>query len=911
MRSQDPTNPIIRMKLHHPRLADDIVIREQLHADLEQSSGSQFTLVSAPAGYGKSTLISSWLARHNSPSAWLSLDESDSDIHTFLLYGIAAVHTIFPDSCQETLMQLKAKELLKPELLAGIFANDLEALADSFIFVLDDFHRIQGTAVPELLDSLLAHPPDNLSLIILSRRDPPLSLGALRAHAVMSTIRARDLRFTKAEAHTFLKRASGRPLTEKTLMFIYETTEGWAAGLRLAAGVLRNRHEEDAFAHHFSGDILQIKDFLAKEVISYQLPTARDWLRKTAILDHFCAPLCEAVCADQDCEEGKALCGPDFIQLIIDSGLPYSALDERRMWYRYHHLVQEFLKRELEIKTEPEERAKLHRRAATWLESQGFLEEAIRHFLRAGDPAAAGRMIVRRQRTIFNGEQWHRLAQWLRELPAETVGSEPELLLLETWLLVFRGEDSAACASLDRLEALTAGEMQNAGSSEPLLGSISAIRSRLSYVEAQAESAKEHAENALAWLPSDYYSERGYALVHLAGAYQMRGDLKKAHQIIYDALTGASKPPVILQSRLLSALCFLDWISADLSTLQQTAAAHIELGIKYNLAESSALGQYFNGIVHYARNKLSDAETYLLQIVGDSKIPNLEFFIDGTLALASVYQARGQVAKAKETVESLYTRLLKIGNIQGLADTQAYQAELALLEGNVAEAFSWAQQFDAEPLRPMYKFYAPVLTLVKVLIAEGSTQSHERAASLLNRLETFFGRTHNTHFLVAVHALKALRCGVQGDQVAAEEDLHKAITLAQPGHLIRVFVDLGSGLIRPLHGLNLDDEGQRYVGQILAAFRDTGTQSNVPNKQSVAMNASANHGPLPEALTRRELQVLAMLAKRLSNKEISAQLFISPATVKRHSENIYIKLGVHNRRDAVAKASALDLFSDG
>jgi LuxR family maltose regulon positive regulatory protein len=339
----------------------------------------------------------------------------------------------------------------------------------------------------------------------------------------------------------------------------------------------------------------------------------------------------------------------------------------------------------------------------------------------------------------------------------------------------------------------------------------------------------------------------------------------------------------------------MNWIAADLPALQLTAKQYFELGLEVGLAETTSVGRYFLGIVQYHHNEFAKAEASLAAVVSERRVPNLEYFTESAFALASVYQARGQGGKAREMVESVCEQLLRVRNTTLLQRAQAYQADLALRQGRMAEALSWAQGFDPEPFESQYRFFDPRLTLAKVLVARGSADSRRQADGLLTRMEAFFAKIHNTRFLIEVLCLQALLHDAQGDEPAAREVLGRALGLAQPGGFIRLFVDLGSGIARILNGLDLDVDGLHYVGRILAAFRGDGQPQTVE---------TPDHN-----LSKRELEILALLAEELSNKQISDRLCISPATVKRHTENLYHKLGVRDRRKAVAKAMALAILS--
>jgi LuxR family maltose regulon positive regulatory protein len=409
-------------------------------------------------------------------------------------------------------------------------------------------------------------------------------------------------------------------------------------------------------------------------------------------------------------------------------------------------------------------------------------------------------------------------------------------------------------------------------------------------------------------LPAFCLIERAYALEHLAGAHLWRGDEKQARQLLYDALAGSAQPDSEYDGRLLTALGLLAWTTTDLSMLRQTAARCVELADEIGSADSIMYGQYLSGLAYYDANDLPKAETFLNNVVTNKRTPNSQYFAQSAFALASVYQANGLSEQANEIANLVCEQMLKLRNTVGLSEALSFQAELALRQGHLVKAVGWAQQFDSGPLQPVYKFYVPVFTQAKVLIAENSTKSRKRAGDLLRQLVMV--QTHNSRFQITVLGLQALLWEAQGDAPAAQEALQKAVLLAQPGGCVRLFADLGAGLKPLLHQLDLGVEGSGYVARILAAFPDTQTENSAAIKRSVMIKGFASCQPLPDPLTRRELQVLTMLSERLSSKEISERLCISSATVKRHRENIYQKLGVHGHREAVSRAQELALVPD-
>ena len=888
--------PIIRTKLNRPRLTKDLVRRDAVHAALDERGQQSLILVSAPAGYGKSIFVSQWLESRAGRAAWLSLDESDSDLRTFLGYVVAAVQTVVADACSDTMAQLEASVLAPLPILAGYLSNDFDELEELLVLVLDDYHRVTDPAVHELLNHLLKHPPAGLQLVVISRYDPSLALGALRAHNKVTEVRVHDLMFTVAQTGAFLEQATGKRFSSAAVERLHEVSEGWVAGFRLVTLAAMHHPDPEAFLLNVDGRIRNIKEYLVGEVLSHQPPAMVDSLCITSILNRFCAPLCEAVAADEDGRDAVHIDGSAFLGLLEDSGLFCVALDESGEWYRYHHLFQDLLGRQLKARRTQAEIAALHRRAAAWFEAQGFLEEAIHHIQHADGPAEVGRLIVRHRTEILNQEQWYRLDLWLQLLSAKIIEADPELMMLQAWRLLNQGRGPEAYSLLDRIEAII-GPGPWSGATEHLRGSVDALRTQQRYEEGQWDLVIRLAEQALQRLPPERASERAFTCFIKGGALQMGGDLEGARTFITDQLTDTAPLAGIYRTRLEASLCFVNWMAADLPSLRFGADRYLELAETFGLAESIAIAGYFLGILEYQLNCLSQAETSLLSVVSERRVPNLDYYTESAFALASVYQAGGREVKARETVHSVCEHLLGVGNDTLLRRAQAYEADLAMRQGRITDALGWARRFDPEPFEASPRFFEPRLTLARVLIAEGEKPSLERAGVLLQRLEAFFTEIHNIRFLIEVFALQALLHAQKGEEPAALSALGRAVQLAQPSGFIRLFVDLGPGLVALLNRLDLDAQGLAYVGQMLSAFSGDGKTS---------MDKA-----LAQSLTRREVEFLNLLAEGLTNKEIADQLCISVSTVKRHTENIYQKLDVHGRLKAVAKALELSIIHAG
>ena len=891
-------------KLSPPRTAGDLVRRARVRELLDRSLEHSLTLVCAPAGYGKTTLLSDWLADSGHPYVWLSLDESDNDLVVFLSYFVTAIRTVYTQACTNTLGLLAAPELPPPTRLANALANDLEALpcqpgpADGrcCILVLDDYHIVHNEAISALLGEIWRYPPRTMHLILSTRLDPNFPLDVLRARGEVSEIRMRELRFTREEVAVFMKQATGLPLDEPAVTLLAERTEGWAAGLRLAALTLTTHDDIHGHLAELPADNRYVMDYLMGEVLSHIPVATQEFLLKTSILDRLSGPLCDAVTGVAEPQRR----GQDYLEWLAHAGLFTWSVDPQQQWYHCHHLFRRLLRIQLEQRHGPAEIALLHIRASAWLGGKGFVDEAMEHSLTAGDMAEAIRLVETHRHAAMNQERWLDLQRWLNRLPRQVIDEHPELVLAEAWLLHHRAALVDVSACLARAGVL----MQQTPLADEarlgLQGEIDALTSQLVYWTADTERTLTLAQRALVETPIEHSYVRSIAWMFFGGALALRGDLGDAIAAVHEGLREDRFHSNTYAPRLLLTLCLIYWMAADLPQVLQTADHLLELARERNLAESVDWAQYFRGCTHYQQNDLETAARNFAAVVSEHRAAHGVLLPQSTFGLASTHQAQGLVEPARDDAATVAKYALEMNNPAMLATARAFEAHLALLQRREGVAARWVTQADRNiRTAPMPLFYVPNFTLVEILLAQGTPASLEEAARLLARLHEVVQATHNTRFLIEALALQALLYDARHERSAALDALTQAVALAEPGGVIRVFVDLGPRMAALLHQLTAQRVGPTdFVARLLAAFPAT-------------LNpAAAPHQPgLIEPLSERELEVLALLAQRLTNKEIARALNISPMTVKRHSSNIYQKLLVGGRREAVAKAAALGLVS--
>jgi LuxR family maltose regulon positive regulatory protein len=898
--------PIVRSKLYPPPVAADIVLRERLLALAPSVANSPATLVSAPAGYGKSTLVKSWLDRIGGNTAWLSLDTADSDLRQFGSYVVAALESVLPDCCAETVRALHSQELPGPGKLAAILSNDLDALDASIVLVLDDYYKVSDAAVQEFVETLLMRPPRGMHLVFATRRDPPLALQALRAAGRLTEVRMRDLAFNRAETLEFLRNKFGDAITDEALMRLHERTEGWPVGLRLAALAMPGSAAAGTFVANIPQDVHAVRTYLVQEVLAKCPGEIRDGLLRTSFLSRFNASLCEAVCRGEHGNR-SARSGRDFIRWIDDAGIFSIALDERRDWFRYHHLFQAMLQDHAAGEIDAAGIRDIHMRAARWFESHGFFEEAILHLMAAESSTDAAELIVRHRNQIMNQEEWHRLSNWLSMLPAGMVDSRPELLLLKARLHRTRGAREEFAETLDAAETLLETTDITAELRQELLGSLESSRCFNLWLMSDGAAAVAAARRSLELLPEDSLAERGFAMIILGGAMQMTGDTRGALDTIYAAMpdesSSANRPTFV--TRLLAALCFVRWMDGDLVGLSPSAEQLVALSSAAGLLEVGTIAEHFLAALDYHHNRLASVVERLTDVARSDVVISAEFHANNMIIAGLAHQERGEIQTATQIARHLHDLALKSKNVFLVGLAEAFEAELALRNGRLVTAMEWADRFDPEPLTSTYGFFSPTIVLAKILVLANSPSSRSRAKVLLDRLVHYLTTVNNRRFLIEALALRALLRDALGGREPADADLSRALRLAQPSRFIRLFVDLGPRLGALLNRMQVDEEGLAYVGEILAAFQatsatDLGTGETAhPNEEQFVV----------EPLSQRERQILKLLAERLSNKEIADKLHISAVTVKRHAANIYQKLGVHGRRQAVAKAQGLGILS--
>jgi LuxR family transcriptional regulator, maltose regulon positive regulatory protein len=907
---------LLATKLHVPRPRPGFLARPRLLERLTEGTAGELTLVCAPAGFGKTSLLADWARRSRGPVAWLSLDGGDSDPARFWRYVAAALDELRPGVGQRVGALLQGAQP-PPEAIVTTLVNELVQGPEEVVLVLDDYHLVEAPAVHDSLAVLLERLPPQLHLVLASRADPPLPLARLRARGQLLELRETDLRFTPEEAAALLRATVGPDLPEAAAAALGDRTEGWAAGLQLAALSLRGHGDVGAFVERFSGSHRYVLDYLTQEVLDRQPKPLRTFLLETSILERLSGPLCDAVCGRTGSQQ--------LLEQAERANLFLVPLDEVRGWWRYHHLFADLLRARLH-QQQPERVPALHRAAAAWHEAHDLADEAIGHALAAGEATWAARLIERQLDEHILRWEGVTLRRWLAALPAELVSSRPRLLLAQARLALISGDLEAIegpLAAAERRVADAAAEPfepsvgRAASTMANLPAAIALQRAGLAHLRGDAEQTMASARQALAALGEGEWMLESLIRWQQCVARWLRGELVEAEAALASGIAGWRAASHRAPAAAALGYHGLGLIQRDQGRLEAALATYREAlavaaepdGPAPQLAGVAQVGLagvlYERDELDAAREHATDGITLCRQLAYTPPLAS------GLVTLAWIRQAQGDYAGALDAIGQAERIELSPVVIGLLNPVPAQRARLALAQGDVDAAVGWARArgLTAED-DPGYPHEGEYLVLARVLLA---TRAPEPALGLLERLGARAAAQGRTGSVIQVRALQALARSVGGDQPGALAALAEALTLATPEGYLRVFVDEGplmAALLRQLlsgrrqeRPAAVDGPPSDYLVRLVEAFEQAGLPVRPPVRRGGMVVAG-----LVEPLTERELEVLRLLATGASNRAVAKELVVTLDTVKRHVSHLFSKLEVANRTQAVARARELGLL---
>jgi LuxR family maltose regulon positive regulatory protein len=896
-----PTN-LLATKLFVPPARANLVVRPRLFERLQAGLRDKLTLIAAPAGFGKTTLLSAWLAARPEDSGlrkmvvtslspqssalstgvgWVSLDSADNDPLRFWSYVITALDTLAPGVGTTALALLQSPQPAPTEAILTALLNQISSLPDHFILVLDDYHLIDATPIDQAVAFLLEHLPAQLHLVIATREDPQLPLARLRARGQLTELRATDLRFTSAEAAAFLNQVMGLNLAASAIATLETRTEGWIAGLQLAALSMRGHHDAASFITSFTGSHHFVLDYLLEEVLHQQSESVQTFLLRTAILDRLCGPLCDAVVRD------PAASGQATLEYIEHANLFIVPLDNERRWYRYHHLFADLLRQRLHQRTDASREneeisaAELHIRASVWYEENGLEIEAFHHAAAANDVERAERLIEGKGMPLHFHGAVAAILGWLASLPTAVLSARPALWVRYAEILLVTGQTTGVEQKLQAAEAA----LQCAEPGDKirnLVGHIAVARATLALTRYQVDNMIIQSRRALEYLHPDDLPFRATANWTLGYAYQLQGDRVAAHRAISESLSlsqaagntfttilaaiGLGQIQEAENQLYLAAETYRHVLQLAGDQPQQIVyEAHLGLArICYEWNDLDAAEQHGQQSLELARQYESVIDRFLVCEVFVARLKLARGDLDGA---ATLLAQADQSARQKNYVYRI-------------PEVAAAQVLVQLRQGNLAAAAHLAQAHKLP------------ISQARVLLAQGDPSA---AVALLEPVRREAEAKGWQDERLKMNVLQAVAQHIHGETESAVHLLGEALALAEPGGCIRVFVDEGLPMKQLLQEVASRGMVAVYTRHVLAAFSHGGVKR-------------AAQSTIVESLSERELEVLQHIAEGCTDREIADRLYLSLYTVKVHARNIYGKLGVNKRMQAVAKARELGVL---
>ena len=889
---------VLETKLYFPPIRPILVSRPHLVERLQSGLKGSLTLLSAPAGYGKTTLLGEWRLGpgKDTPIAWLSIDSEDNDLGRFLLYICTSLDTVQPGLMLQVQPLLHSLEVPNPEAVLTLLVNQLSLMNQDFMLVLDDYHLITTPAIHRALSFLIDHMPPQMHMVILTRSDPAFPLSRLRARNQLIEIRAEHLRFSLDETAQFLTSVMGLNLSNQDVAALEALTEGWIASLQLAALSLQGREDVQDFISVFTGSHHYIMDYLVEEVLHHQPETVRDFLVKTSILDRLTGPLCDVLTGNED--------GANILAMLVHANLFIIPLDNEQTWYRFHHLFSDLLQNHL-LQVHPKIVKGLHNNASEWFEANGFQDEAIAHALKATNFERAARLLCRDslQAIYTSYKAWSELGSLLRAFPAAFLLSDPWLCIAKAHVLWTSGKwDEMEPYILSAQKVLDEKIKVNLISAKDheiaiLHGQIFAFHSLIEARRNESSLAVKYAKKAVHIIPEDARN-RVFALGCLYSAYQLAGDIAQAAKTSSETIAAARS------MNYFSMHATASFTLARLLRVQgklHRAAQIIQESLEYVKQRGQEL-LYYTGILHialaeilYDWNSLDEMENELETGIALCRQGGMSTLVlIGLEDRAILKHAQGDVTGAFEVLDEI-ERDCKGMDPKVYKDTctlfrlrwQAGQEDTSGLE-------DWLQGFDhtVESKISIDRF-APLAVAAEFFCALNRC---DEAMQILESVGTYVREAGYSGWVIFVSTLEAVVWKRKRNETHALDCLKQALELAEPEGYMRVFINQGEPMRKLLIEAKNKGIKPEFISHILAAYEN----QPLSRKQSQKT---------PAILSKREMELLRLIAAGYSNKQIGSELFISIGTVKRHTANIFDRLDVKNRTEAVARARELNLLS--
>ncbi|MBN8579112.1 MAG: helix-turn-helix transcriptional regulator [Anaerolineae bacterium] len=905
--------PVLATKLFIPPPSPKLITRSRLINQLNDgiSTGCKLTLISAPAGFGKSTLVSEWIVNCGRPAAWLSLDENDNDAARFLIYVISTLQTVSPNLGASILDTLQSPQIPPIDSILTALLNEISVIPDDLILVLDDYHLTDAKSVDDALTFLIEHLPPRMHLIITTREDPSLPIPRLRARNQLTEIRAADLRFTPSEAREFLNQVMNLDLSVEAVAALETRTEGWIAGLQLAALSMKGQEDVHGFIQAFAGDHRYIVDYLVEEVLRRQPEPIRNFLLQTSIFDRLNSSLCDTVTAQS---ESKLK-----LEQLQRGNLFLIPLDDKRDWYRYHHLFADVLRIHL-MTEQPDLVPALHKRASEWYEQNGLTADAIHHALTGGDFERAADLIEQTLPIMRQSRQESTLLGWLKALPDELFQHRPVLNVNYVGTLMQNGQFDGVVSRLRDIELWLAAPEDirerpvyvSEEEFQRLPSVVAMYRAAIALAQGDAVNAMKHARKVLELAREDDDFPRGAASSLVGLASWASGDLEAAYEMFAKGMAHLQKVGFI--SDVIGGSVTLADIRITQGRLYEAMSIYergLQLATKQGAPVLRGAADMHVGMsgLYFERNELNTAEQHLLKSkeIGElNGLPKNPY--RWRVAMAQIQEAQGELDEALDLLDE--AEPLYVGDFSpNVHPISALKARVWVKQGELEKALAWTRERKLSiDESPSYLREFELITFVRVLLSQYQTDqsnsSLQDAIGLLERLLKAAEDGGRIGSVIEILILQALVHQMQENIPAALSALERALKLAEPEGYMRIFLAEGSSMAELIREIDAQGILPSYTRKLLSAFEVEDQGLDV----ETALFAAPASSSLIEPLSQRELDILRLFKTELSGPEIAQELVIALSTVRTHTKSIYNKLNVNSRRGAVNRAIELGLI---
>lgn len=906
-------NNVLQTKLHRPGLSSNQVVRTSLIEQFSIYQEIPCSLISAPAGYGKSITVSQWLEQTKTPYIWLSLDEEHDKLRVFLMYIISAFEKIFPSQFSTIKAYLNNPELPTLQKVSTVLINEIEVLEGDFILVLDDYHRINDSLIHQLIDNILQYPPANMHLCIITRFDPPLNLHRLRLQNQLLEMRMLDLAFNKQEVVELLKKHKDNKVSVEAAERIHEKTEGWIVGLSLALLTIHNEEDAEWFLSNPITDMYSVSEFLLNEVLSKQAKEIQQALLICSAMDRFCADLIDAIFENTSKDLTLKVNGASFIEWLKKSNIFVISLGGKEKWYRFHHLFQELMYDQFLKKFRENIVKKVHIAASNWFIKEEYVNEGIHHALKAKDFDLTATIIGQKRYKIIDQDKWFVLKEWLQLLPKDSIGNisqanQSEILLTKAWDSMVHLNFAQIFEIIGKVEAL----FNDTDMPQRLKSELLFFKGLVAYFMTEGKQSEAFHLEARKLNESHSQVMLGENELHYALACQMNNKFEFALDFLQRTLKQTPKISDIRASRIWAAITYTELLEGHLNKALYNGRKLVRLSESMGTNFSALWGKYLEGNAYMLRNELPKAIELFTEILSKPYALSSRVAVDGYAGLILMNQMLGKTQEADYQLKSLHNLEWQNKNPDLDAVIGSLEVRLALLRGDIDFGISWVQSFDIllDQGLMLWWLEIPRTTRARVLIAQNTNESLSEAVETLEKLNTENLEVNNKIQRVGIHILLSLAYYKLAHNDKAIQLMVDAIKLYQKGKCIFPFIETGSPLIEILKKIKPTDIAENTISDLIFAIKNKANEEvqieKVTYEKEEKKKVSVSNAQL-NLITVRERQIINLLCKGLRNKEIADNLFVSEITIKKHLSNIFKKMEVKNRVSLINKINTLDL----